>query len=150
MGFHLEPPIIWLILLVVFVVIEIVTMGLTTIWFAGGAVAAFLVSLANAGIYIQVIIFLIVSFVLLLLVRPITRKHFNVERVRTNAQTLIGETAVVMEPIDNLKAQGRVIVKGQEWAARNINEGELLEKDTCVRVISISGVKLMVEKISEQ
>ncbi len=150
MGISLEPPIVWLILLVAFVVIEIISLGLTTIWFAGGALASLLASLAGAGIYIQVVLFLAVSFALLLMVRPLAQKHFNKDRTRTNAQTLIGETAVVMEPIDNLKAQGRVIVKGQEWAARNVNEGEFLEKDMHVRVMSISGVKLIVEKISEQ
>ncbi len=148
--FSLEPPIFWLILLAAFIVIEILTLGLTTLWFAGGALAALLVSVANGNIFIQVIIFLLVSFVLLSMVRPLAQKHFNQDRIKTNAQTLIGMTAVVMEPIDNLKAQGRVTVKGQEWAARNINEGEVLEKDSHVRVTAISGVKLMVEKISEQ
>ena len=150
MGFHLEPPIAWLIILLAMIVIEILTLGLTTIWFAGGALAAFLVSLTGAGIHIQVILFFVVSFVLLLLVRPYARKRFNTERVRTNAQTLIGETGVVIEPIDNLKAQGRVVVRGQEWAARTENEGVLLEKDTHVKVLAISGVKLIVEKKTEQ
>lgn len=148
--FNLEPPIFWLILLAAFIVIEILTLGLTTLWFAGGALAALLVSIMSGNIFIQVIIFLLVSFVLLSLVRPLAQKHFNQDRIKTNAQTLIGMTAVVMEPIDNLKAQGRVTVRGQEWAARNINEGEVLEKDSLVRVTAISGVKLMVEKISEQ
>lgn len=148
--FSLEPPIVWLILLVAFIAVEILTLGLTTLWFAGGALAALLVSIANGNIFIQVVVFLLVSFVLLSMVRPLAQKHFNQDRIKTNAQTLIGMTAVVMEPIDNLKARGRVTVKGQEWAARNVNEGEVLEKDTHVRVTAISGVKLMVEKISEQ
>lgn len=148
--FSLEPPIVWLIFLAVFVVVEILTLGLTTIWFAGGALAAFFVSLADVSIYVQVIVFLLVSFALLSLVRPLAQKYFNKDREKTNAQTLIGATAVVMEPIDNLKARGRVIVRGQEWAARNVNERELLEKDAHVRVTAISGVKLMVERISEQ
>lgn len=148
--FSLEPPIVWLILLAAFIVIEILTLGLTTLWFAGGALAALLVSIANGNIFIQVVVFLLVSFVLLSMVRPLAQKRFNKDRIKTNAQTLIGMTAVVMEPIDNLRAQGRVTVKGQEWAARNVNEGEVLEKDCHVRVTAISGVKLIVEKISEQ
>ena len=150
MGFHLEPPLAWLIILVAMVLIEIFTLGLTTIWFAVGALAAFFASLAGAGLHVQIILFFAASFVMLLLVRPWAQKHFNRERVRTNAQTLIGETAVVIEPIDNLKAQGRVAVRGQEWAARNVNEGEPLEKDVQVKVRAISGVKLVVEKAGEQ
>lgn len=146
--FSLEPPIVWLILMAAFIVIEILTLGLTTLWFAGGALAALLVSIVTENIFIQVVVFLLVSFVLLSMVRPLAQKHFNQDRIKTNAQTLIGMTAVVMEPIDNLKAQGRVVVKGQEWAARNVNEGEVLEKDIHVRVTAISGVKLMVERIS--
>jgi membrane protein implicated in regulation of membrane protease activity len=102
------------------------------------------------GVYVQIILFLVISFILLLLIRPWAQKYFNRDRIRTNAQTLIGETAIVLEPIDNLRSQGRVSVKGQEWAARNVKEGELLEKDTRVKIMSISGVKLMVEKIAEQ
>lgn len=150
MGFRLEPTLIWLILLVAFVLIEVLTLGLTTIWFAGGSLVGLLVSLTGVGFLVQVILFLVVSFVLLLLVRPYAHRHFNKERVRTNAQTLIGETAIVIEPVDNLRAQGRVIVHGQEWAARNQKEGELLDKDTHVRVTDISGVKLIVEKLSGQ
>lgn len=146
MGFQLEPTIAWLIILVAMVLIEIFTLGLTTIWFAGGALAAFLLSFSKAGIPGQVILFLIVSFVLLLLIRPLAKKRFNGKRVRTNAESLIGETGVVIEPIDNLKTQGRVVVHGQEWAARTVKEGETLEKDALVKVVAISGVKLMVEK----
>lgn len=149
MGFQLEPTIGWLIILIAMVLIEVFTLGLTTIWFAGGALAAFLISFTKVGIPGQAILFLIVSFVLLLLIRPLARTRFNGQRVRTNAESLIGQNGVVMEPIDNLKAQGRIIVHGQEWAARTVKEGEVLEKDTLVEVISISGVKLMVEKKAE-
>ena len=107
--------IFWLILFVVLVVIEIATLGLTTIWFAGGSLAAFFVSLTQAGTGIQIVIFLIVSFVLVLLIRPLAQKKFNSGHIRTNAQTLIGEEAVVLEPINNLRSQGRVMIHGQEW-----------------------------------
>lgn len=146
MGFQLESSTVWLILLVAMVLIEIFTLGLTTIWFAGGAMAGFLASLLGAGIPVQVILFLAVSFVLLLLVRPLARNRFNGKRVRTNAESLIGETGIVIEPIDNLRARGRVVVNGQEWSARTVQEGETAKKDERVRVVSISGVKLMVER----
>lgn len=142
----LSAPILWLILLVVFVVAEIATVGLVTIWFAGGAIAAFFVSMAGAGTMAQIIVFLIVSLVLLMLVRPLARKHFNNSHVATNAQMLIGQRAVVLEEIDNLKARGCVMVNGQEWTARSAQDGETFAKDDVVEIAAISGVKLMVKQ----
>lgn len=149
MGVDLQPAIIWLILFAVMVGIELLTMGLTTIWFAGGAIVALVVSETSAGVHIQIILFVVVSMILLVLVRPWAQKHFNHDRIRTNAQSLIGESAVVMEEIDNMKAQGRVLVRGQEWTARNVAEAEIIPKDTQVRIEAISGVKLIVKKIGE-
>lgn len=142
----LSAPILWLILLVIFVVVEIATVGLVTIWFAGGAIAAFFASMAGAGTMAQIIVFLIVSLVLLMLVRPLARKHFNNSHVATNAQMLIGQRAVVLEEIDNLKAQGCVMVNGQEWTARSAQDGETFAKDDVVEIAAISGVKLMVKQ----
>ena len=138
--FDLSPSMVWLILLVIFILTEIATVGLLTIWFAGGSLAAFFVSLTQAGTGIQIVIFLIVSFVLVLLIRPLAG------HIRTNAQTLIGEEAVVLEPINNLRSQGRVMIHGQEWAARSVDEKETFEKNAVVLVQSISGVKLMVTR----
>ena len=148
--FSLSAPMIWLILLVIFILVEIATVGLLTIWFAGGALAAFFVSLSQLGAAVQVIVFLIVSFVLVLLIRPLAQKKFNSGHIRTNAQTLIGEEAVVLEPIDNLQSKGRVMIRGQEWSARSVDDKEKFEKDEVVQVMSISGVKLMVRRPQEQ
>lgn len=149
MGFDLQPPIIWLIIFAVMVLIELLTMGLTSIWFAGGAIVALVVSETTAGVHVQIVLFIVVSVVLLVLVRPWAKKHFNHERVRTNAQSLIGESAVVMEDIDNMQAQGRVLVRGQEWMARSVTGAEIIPKGTQVKIKSISGVKLIVEKTGE-
>ena len=148
--FSLSAPMIWLILLVIFILVEIATVGLLTIWFAGGALAAFFVSLSQLGTAVQVIVFLIVSFVLVLLIRPLAQKKINSGHIRTNAQTLIGEDAVVLEPIDNLQSKGRVMIRGQEWSARSVDDKEKFEKDEVVQVMSISGVKLMVRRPQEQ
>ena len=148
--FSLSAPMIWLILLVIFILVEIATVGLLTIWFAGGALAAFFVSLSQLGAAVQVIVFLIVSLVLVLLIRPLAQKKFNSGHIRTNAQTLIGEEAVVLEPIDNLQSKGRVMIRGQEWSARSVDDKEKFEKDEVVQVMSISGVKLMVRRPQEQ
>ncbi len=146
MGFLAQPQAVWLLLFIVMVVVELVSMGLTSIWFAGGALAALIVSLPGTGVQVQVVVFLIVSFVLLFLVRPWAKRHFNHGRVRTYAQSLTGETAVVIDEIDNVHAKRRVLIRGQEWSARSAGEPECIPVNTAVRVREISGVKLIVEK----
>lgn len=146
MGFDLQAPVVWLIIFAAMVGIELLSLGLTTIWFAGGAIVSLVASAAGAGVNVQIILFIVVSMILLVLVRPWAQKHFNHDRIRTNAQSLIGQSAVVMEEINNMKAQGRVLVRGQEWSARNAAGDEIISKDTQVKIKEISGVKLMVEK----
>lgn len=137
--------IFWLILFVVLLIIEIATMGLTTIWFAGGAFVAFLAAYMGFDVVVQVLVFLIVSILLLVLTRPIAVKFFNQERQKTNAESLIGQKAVVKEEINTLQATGRVEVNGMEWSAKT--EGpDIIEADTIVVIHGIQGVKLIVEK----
>ncbi len=146
----IKPTIFWLILLIVMLVLEAVTLGLTSIWFAAGTLAAMLLSFTRAGFLAQVVVCIAVSVVLLILVRPWARERFNRRRTRTNAQSLIGQAGVVMEEIDNLRAQGRVTVNGQEWAARNVTENETISAGVPVTVREISGVKLIVEEKKER
>ena len=136
----------WLVLFVALLIVEIITMGLTTIWFAGGALAAFLAGVIGFGLAVQVIVFLVVSVLLLVLTRPIAVRYFNQERQKTNAERLIGEKALVLEDIDTLKAVGRVSVGGQEWSAKTDEPDGKIGRDTIVEVEGIQGVKLIVSK----
>lgn len=136
----------WLVLFVALLIVEIITMGLTTIWFAGGALAAFLAGFIGFGLAVQVIVFLVVSVLLLVLTRPIAVRYFNQERQKTNAERLIGEKALVLEDIDTLKAVGRVSVGGQEWSAKTDEPDGKIGRDTIVEVEGIQGVKLIVSK----
>ena len=134
----------WLAILIIMVVVEIATMGLTTIWFAGGALVAFIACALGAGLPVQVILFFAVSCVLLAFTRPVVKKRFNQDRVRTNAELLIGEKGVVLETIDNLNAAGQVQVRGQEWMARSGESDRTIPKGAVVTVLAIEGVKLIV------
>lgn len=136
----------WLVLFVALLIIEIITMGLTTIWFAGGALAAFFAGVIGFGLVVQVVTFLAVSILLLVLTRPIAMKYFNQERQKTNAERLIGEKALVLEDIDTLKAVGTVIIDGQEWSAKTDEPDGKIRKDTVVEVEGIQGVKLIVSE----
>lgn len=142
----LNMTMIWLIALVLLVVIELLTMGLTTVWFAGGALVATLASLAGAPLAIQIILFLIVSGLLLFFTRPIAVKYFNKDRVRTNAESLVGRQAIVISEIDNLQGIGQVNVGGMEWSARTRDENITLPVGAVVIVLAIDGVKLIVEE----
>ena len=134
----------WLLIFIVLLVIEIGTMGLTTIWFAGGALAAFIMGIIGFGTGVQIAVFSIVSIVLLVSTRPIALKYFNKERQKTNAESLIGQKAVVIETVDTLHNVGRVEVNGQEWSAKTDEPHEVIEKDAVVSIEGIQGVKLIV------
>ncbi len=134
----------WLVIVVVMAIIEIITLGLTTIWFAGGALIAFIASLFGAGLPVQIVLFIVVSFLLLAFTRPFAVKFVNKDRTRTNAESLIGKNAIVLSDINNLKAEGMVSVNGQEWTARTVDD-TIIAKDAVVEIVQIKGVKLIVK-----
>lgn len=141
--------IIWLILFVVLVVFEIVTMGLTTIWFAAGALVAFIASLLHATWWVQFVLFIIVSLVMLIFTRPFAMKYINRHTTKTNVDSIIGMTGRVIAQIDNEQASGYVTINGAEWSARSVG-GEVIPVDAIVQVKSIEGVKVIVEQVKQQ
>ncbi|MFR9147303.1 MAG: NfeD family protein [Mediterraneibacter sp.] len=141
---------IWLGLFILLLVIEIITVGLTTIWFAAGALAALAANVLGADLIIQIIIFLAVSIVLLIFTRPWAEKHLNRKRVRTNYEREIGKVIRITEKVDNLNQTGKSVVDGQEWTVRSKNDSEIFEAGALARVAAVSGVKLIVEKCEEE
>ena len=141
---------IWLIIFVACIVVEIITMGLTTIWFAGGSLVASVAAAIGAPLWLQIVLFVAVSLLLLYFTRPIAVKYFNRDRVKTNAESLVGKQAIVISEIDNLQGIGQVTVGGQEWSARTTEEGITLPVGSVVIIRAISGVKLMVEEKPKQ
>ena len=139
----------WLAIFIVLLIIEIATMGLTTIWFAGGALIAFCAGLVGFGLGVQIGVFVIVSILLLILTRPIAVKFFNQERQKTNAESLIGQHALVTEDIDTIKAKGQVEICGQIWSAKTDEPDGKILKNTVVVVNGIQGVKLIVRTREE-
>lgn len=147
MGDTLGAAWIWLILIVILIVIELATLGLTTVWFAVGAIAALVTCALGMNGLGQVIVFLAVSFILVILVRPIAQGRFNRNREKTNVGSLIGKTGVVSEAIDNMRSVGHVSVNGMEWLARTMDDGDRIEAGTLVTIAEISGVKLIVKRL---
>lgn len=136
----------WLVALIVFGVVEGITVGLTSVWFALGALVALAAELLGAPVWLQVALFLVVSFLTLLLLRPLTKSYFNKDLTPTNADRIIGTEVVVTEAIDNLTAHGQVNVAGMPWTARS-ESGTPIAEGTTVRVECIEGVKVFVSPV---
>ena len=138
----------WLIAMVLFGVLEAVTVGLTSIWFAVGALAALIAASLGAFALVQVVVFLVGPFVTLLLVRPLAQRYINDRKEPTNADRVIGREAVVTQAIDNLKGEGQVNVSGAVWTARSQEEAPI-PAGARVRVLRIEGVKVIVSPVPE-
>ena len=136
--------ILWIALIIVFVAVEIATVGLTAIWFAGGALVALLVQLLGLNIYWQIIFFIAASAILMTVTRPWALKYFKPRLVKTNYETVVGESVCLTETVDNIKGTGTAVYKGQEWTARAYENGKTFEAGTIVAVKEIRGVTLYV------
>ena len=134
----------WLAVFVLLIVIELATMGLTTIWFAGGAVAGFIASMLGANVVIQAVVFFVVSIVLLIFTRPFAVRYINSNKTKTNIDGLIGQEALVLEEINNIREPGCASLEGKEWTARSVDD-TVIPADTVVIVERIEGVKLIVK-----
>lgn len=142
-GITFSAAVLWLILAAVCGIVEAITLGLTTIWFAGGAVAASIVAMAGFSPVIQVIAFLAVSVLLIYFTRPIVRKKLKIGQEKTNVNALVGKEALVTETIEPLRT-GQAKVDGLIWSAAAADEHTTIQKGTTVIINSIEGVKLIV------
>ena len=138
--------IVWLVLLLLFAGIEAASVGLTSIWFAAGALCALIAALLGGPLWIQIALFLVVSVLCLLAVRPLARRHLNNKVEATNADRVIGEQAQVTEDIDNIHGKGAVVIRGVAWTARS-EDGLPVPAGALVRVLRIEGVKVFVERV---
>lgn len=134
---------LWAIALVVFLIIEAATVGLASIWFAAGSLAALVCSIFNAPLWLQIVWFFLVSCVALFFTRPLAKKYINTKHQPTNADRVIGASCIVTERIDNIAGTGAVSVDGKHWTARSLT-GLVVEEGDCVTAIAIEGVKLIV------
>ena len=141
----MEFAVYWLIALVVFLVIEAATLGLATIWFAGGALIALIAAMCGAGIVVQMVLFLVISLVLLIFTRPFAVRFLSKDTLKTNVDRVIGMEGVVTEEISNLAGTGKVSLGGNVWTARTESEGGTIPVDAVVAVLRVEGVKLIVK-----
>ena len=141
--------IIWLIAITLFTIGEALTVGLTSIWFAAGALGALIVSQLGGALWMQITAFLVLSAATLLLARPLARRYLKPGYSATNADRIIGAEAIVTQEIDNLRGVGQANVAGQIWTARS-EEDVVLNVGTKVTVTRIEGVKVFVKGKTEE
>lgn len=141
---------IWLVLLIVFMAIEVATVGLTAIWMAGGSLAAMFAELAGLNIWWQIGIFIAVSFLLLIFTRPFAVKYINSNHEKTNYEGIIGKVVRITETVNNYEMTGTTVLNGIEWTVRTEEDGLVLNPGDLAKVVDISGVKLIVKKCEEE
>lgn len=143
MPFGLTMTTFWLIVMVLFLVVEAATVGLVCIWFAVGSLAALLAAMCGAQLWLQIVVFIIVSAATLYFTRPLVKRYVNSKVEPTNADMVIGKECRVTETVDNIAGTGAVYVDGKTWTARSEND-EVIQAGTLVTAKSIDGVKLIV------
>ena len=142
--------IVWFLAIVVFGIIEATTAQFVSIWFAGGALTAFVAALLSASGWLQIILFVVISALLLLFTRPLAVKFINKGALKTNYESMVGRVGEVVEQIDNLRATGCVRVSGQDWTARAAADLESIPVGCEVVVQKIEGVKLIVAPVKKE
>ena len=140
--------IMWIVAIIVFSVAEAVTYQLVSIWFAAGSVGALIAYFFGADMAVQLVVFVVISAILVLALRPVSLKLLTPKGLKTNVDSVIGQKAIVSEDIDNVKGEGCVKLRGMVWSARSDNN-QPIKKDSVVTVKDVKGVKLIVSDLNE-
>lgn len=139
---------IWVAAMVLFGILEAVTVGLTSIWFVAGSLAGLIAAMCGGPIWLQLVVFVVVSIGALIAARPLVVKYVNRTATATNADRVLGSTARVTEKVDNTVPSGAVYVDGKTWTARS-EDDSVIAVNTLVRIKRMEGVRLFVEEIKE-
>lgn len=139
--------VVWFLLMVFFILLEAGTVALVSTWFAAGALAAMIIALCGGGLWLQCVVFLVISVVLLISLRGFLRKHITPKQIKTNVDSIVGTEGLVTATIDNLASTGQVKLGGMEWSARSTS-GEVIKPGERIRVDRVEGVKVFVTPVS--
>jgi membrane protein implicated in regulation of membrane protease activity len=139
---------IWVALVIIFALIEVFTLGLTTVWFAIAALIMVFLSFTNMPLTVQILIFLVIATALLIFTRPLAIKKFKIGQEKTNVDSLVGKHALVVKTISEFE-RGEAKINGQIWSAHSEDNSEITEGSKC-EILRIEGVQLIVRKLSEE
>lgn len=134
---------IWSVATVLFLILEAITVGIASIWFALGSLCALLAALLGAPVWLQAVWFVVISLLTLFLTRPLVKKYVQAKAQPTNADRVIGGEAIITQTVSNLEGIGSARADGKEWTARSY-DGSIIPAGTTVKVKAIEGVKLIV------
>lgn len=151
LSFELLPisnEIFWIVVAIICAVIEAVTLGITSIWFAIGAIVALMLASFGVPFIVQVVVFLAVSIILLIYTRPLAKGYLKIGREKTNVEAVIGMKGVVIERIDNMSARGQIRLNGQIWSAKS-ESGEVIPREEEVVVVDVQGVRAIVKNVKD-
>lgn len=138
---------IWLIIIILAIIIELITVDLVSIWFVFGAIIALIGDLLGLDRNLQIILFTITSILIIILVRPIAKKHFKTNKIPTNSDRFIGKVATVTKEISD-DNRGEVKVSGSYWSAETIDHQVLEIGSKCI-ILTITGNHMIVRGINE-
>ena len=138
----MEQAVIWILGIIAFIILETVTYQLVSIWFAIGALGGMIAAFSGVNFYVQMAVFIAVSFIC---IRPISMKFFKPRNVETNAQSLVGKEVLITSDVDNIRGLGEGKVDGKVWTVRSIDNSHVLKGETAV-IEKIEGVKLIVKR----
>ena len=144
-NFYFGSVSFWLVCFIIFVIVEGLTAGLVSIWFCFGSICAMLASKAGAPIYVQLVIFAIVSAAMFILTKPFLKRVLKQKNIPTNFDRLIGQSAIVTEKIDNMLETGAIKCDGKIWTARSEKTGKCFDVGEFVTITAIEGVKALVK-----
>lgn len=139
--------VVWFLLMVFFILLEAGTVALVSTWFAAGALGAMITALCGGALWLQLVVFLVISVVLLVSLRGFLRKHITPKQIKTNVDSIVGTEGLVTATIDNLASTGQVKLGGMEWSARSTS-GEVIQPGERIRVDRVEGVKVFVTPVS--
>ena len=138
----------WLIAAGVFFIIEMATIGFLVFWLGIGALLAMVTSFVTDSIFIQALVFVVTSTLLLIFTRPLVDKFIKTPKeLKTNAYSIIGKKAIVISKINNIEGVGQIKIDGDVWSAKSFDDEDIPE-DTEVEITEIDGVKAVVKRIT--
>lgn len=141
----MEQTVIWILGIIVFIILEAVTYQLVSIWFALGALGGLIASFTGVNFYVQMAVFIAVSFIFILCLRPVTMKFFKPKNVETNARSLVGKEVLITSDVDNIEGLGEGKIDGKVWTVRSVDNSAIAKGETAV-IENIEGVKLIVKR----
>lgn len=135
----------WIVACVCFTLLEAFTQQFVSIWFLFGGIVAMIGAYFGMNLEMQCILFVIISLMTLIAFRPIIKKFFKGEVVKTNMDANVGQMAIVTKDFDEITLEGRILVNDMDWAAKSL-DGVVHVKGEKVIVERIEGVKCLVRK----